>query len=518
MTVAINTGTSTVGQDRTVAPVARLAAVVAAIVLGTGVAIAPIPCLVCGLGLVVIAVVARWPMTGVCLLLSVLTLVPLTAGVRLGQGLPVLFPSRVVLVIALIGLIINRAANRSRLTFPRRLALPALLVLAAFLGSSLLSVAPATSLFKLASIVLEFLLTFVLCWNVLSSARSARALLTFTILLTAIVSILGFAELLFGFSPTRLISTGYDPTNGGLYYTSGIDLTRAGYIRIRSTFVVPLELGVFLAMMVPSVVALIVTNSSFVRRALYAASLVVILGALAATLSTGPILAAATGLALLLTTRGGRWPVFAIALVGVIGIVVLSLGPYATVMNSVLWGKLDIASIGGQTTAGRIAILIAASNAFAARPILGYGLSTWSIIDPKAIFNGVGNYSPGTTGGDENYYAVLLVETGLIGAAAMAFLLYRLVSELRVAVKRANPPVRLLAVAGWASCIGFLLSNVTINELLGSPQLMSLFALLCAIWLRSTSPRQPDFGAVSHATPADELTFARSRPTLAALR
>lgn len=448
----------------------------------TGVAVALSPIVAAALVLFLLAVVlVAWrPSVGAYALLATLLLVPVTSGIQISESLPVIFPSRAILVVGILGLVINRLASGQPISYPLSLRAPVLLFLTALVLSAAQSVDQRLAFFKVGSVIAEWFATFLLVWNVLPDTRAVHRMTTFLYLITALVCSLAIAEAVTGFSVSRIVSTGYVPTANPSVYD--LPLVRAGLTRARSTFEVPIDLGSFLSLVAPLALAIALEQNKAQRRVLAVGVFVLTLIGLALTLSTGPVIGAMTAFLVMLILGSNRGPVTALFAITGITVAVLLLGPAGPILQALFVDRFNFATASGQNVAGRIAIVLAALQVLPAHPLLGSGPGTWFIVNPVAWFGGTTNVAGGA--GNENLYASVLVEDGVIGLFCTMWILWRVLSELRRGAGRMRGGARRVLVSGWCAIVGYLVCNLASNELLGSIQVMSMFAVVSALLMR----------------------------------
>ena len=221
------------------------------------------------------------------------------------------------------------------------------------------------------------------------------------------------------------------------------DVSRIGFIstsgaveyRITSFFPHPNQLAGFLGMLVPLSVGL---ASVFTTRALRVASwclFVLAIVAIAFTASRGALLGLAA-LPLLFLRDRRAWPVIALA-----GVLVLTSAPNLYRDRIAGESQLDRPEI-----AERIDIWEAAVGSFAERPLLGVGLDNFPVAylgleRPARSFLGGGFDLPPTA---HNLYLNTLTEQGLLGAAALLFLIMAVVRAALALGRSRDPRMRVM--------------------------------------------------------------------------
>jgi O-antigen ligase len=337
-----------------------------------------------------------------------------------------------------------------------------------------------TSIFKWTSIVTEWAGVMFLASEFLETEAHCRRLLTWIWVLVCVVGLLGLLEAATGFNLNKVLTTGYVPDE--LFYDP---LTRGGVVRIRSTFAHPIELGGFLSFVMPVLLMLLLAEGRRSDKVLYMATSTLSLAGLALSLSLGPIVAALTGFAFVYLLGRRRTLLTALTAIAAFLVIFLAVGPASQPIQSLALERLDFSTYSGGNVASRVAIVLAALDAFARAPVLGSGIGTWFVVNPYAVFAGWSNSAGGS--GNENFFAQVLVETGLLGLGASLFLLYSVLRTIWSAA-RPSPAMRQPLVGLFAGVLAFCVLNLTAN-VFSSVQANSMLWIIVAAFLRLAALR-----------------------------
>ena len=416
----------------------------------------------------------RFPIVYMSVFAAVILLLPLTVGMQLSPSLPVIFPSRLLLVIGIIGAAI-RALRRQR-TSRCGVAAYAVVFLVAMALSLISSIGMQASIFRFFAILLEWFGTAAMTWELLSDPAEAFKFMWVLHALLAVVLVLGLVQEINGFSLSHVIDTGYVP-----YQTLITYLQRAGTTRVQSTFAQPVEYGAFLALVLPFQLGFYSIAASPFRQVCCALLILLSLVNLALTLSLGPILAFFVALIvyIMLVRRSKLTLGFAFS---ALILVLLVMGPFWQQFQVLVVNRFDPTTGSGGNVAGRLAILAAVTGPFAARPWTGFGLNTWYILNPYGVFDGIANSIGGA--GNENMYAQVLVETGVLGLSSCLLLLWGVARELWLRLRASSSEATRNVLRGMlAGTLGFYVVNFTAN-VFNALQVVSVFWVLVFCCLR----------------------------------
>jgi O-antigen ligase len=427
-----------------------------------------------------ILIAARYPVAYFLILLATFFFVPVTAGFQISGSLPVVFVWRPLI---LIGIAVQAFRNREDVSDRSPFAPVVGLIITACLLSLVSSVNPQATEFRLLAFAVEWGGLIYVGWSTLKSEKDCRIAMTTIWLFAFALCVVGLVEAITNVSPVALISTGYDP----LARLNGVDVfnvpaVRNGQLRIRGTMTHPIEYGGVMALMLPLSLAAIKSVQPGRRRIAQVLLSALLVLCLALTLSLGPITAACVAvLVLVLFGPNKRRVILVFAGLAVLLAVVVTAGPGSPVY-AVVTSRLDITN---QDTAQRIAIVVSAIDTVGTSPITGTGLNTWADVRPLSSFAGYLPGGGGPYGGNENFYAEMLVETGYIGIimilAGLALLVRATWKRARVA---ARSDVHALSVGLFGAVVGFLALNVTANVMEGWAQLTAIFWIVLLVFVK----------------------------------
>jgi O-antigen ligase len=452
--------------------------VVAALVTGTLAAISQIALLVVVAALAAGLLALMNPPMFLIVILATFMLVPVTAGIQISPTLPVIFIWRPLILLGIAALYARRlvAGQRSR---AHPLTIPLTLILVGFALSVPTSVDARSSFIRLIAYGIEWTAITYLTWQSLRSAADCNRLMQSLWILIGIVCTLGFVEFLTGVSVSAYVHTGYDPNN-----LSDLPIMRAGVTRVRSTFSHPIEFGGVLSFILP-----VLTMWAVSSRGIARAALIVLVAAdivsIALTGSLGPTLAAVLGLALItVLTDTRKFLAIGIGIVGVAAAWVLS-GPGHELLQAVVLDRFDLR---GQDTSQRIAIVLSAFDGVRASPLVGTGLNTWFVVHPLTSFNGYLPAAGLTTGGNENFFAQLLLETGLLGFGMVCTGLYLIVRRVWIYWHSSlDHRAASVGVGVFCGTLSFLFLNLTANVMGAWPQSTAVVWIVITCYLRMAS-------------------------------
>jgi O-antigen ligase len=402
------------------------------------------------------------PRAYLALLMAATLLAPITTGLDISDNLPVIFVSRPIVALGLAAWALRRLRGRGVETPANPLLAPLGLLLLGVAFSLPGSVAPKTSIFRFLALLFEWVGVIVLAWDALRHGDDARVALDWLLGIFGGVCLIGLAQAAAGFDPNNLFSTGYQPT--GYVYES---IRRGGFMRVRSTFPQPIEYAGTLAFLAP-VVFMLALNACGWRQALYVALLGLMLANIAFAISLGPLASLTIALACVWMLGEGRRPLAVAGAVLMAGaLIVAQTHLFRDAVRELVLDRMNpqTDTRAFKNTAGRVAVVLAAVNAVRQYPVFGAGLNTWFVVNPRATFMG---YMNGIGNGNENFYAQLLLETGIVGLTAIllafGWILARLQRLMRGAQERRQ---RRVLVGLLAGLVGYLVLNLSANVIGG---------------------------------------------------
>ena len=263
----------------------------------------------------------------------------------------------------------------------------------------------------------------------------------------------------------------------------GNALSRSTLNRIVSTSAHPIELGVVMATILPLALHRSLHSD---RKSTWIPTLLIGLAALM-SVSRSAIVVAAVALVILFLGWPMRWRLIALALVPVAGV----LGPIALpgllgTLRSLFTGIEHDPSITGRTDDYELVFRM-----FSERPLFGQGLFTWVPMVYRTI---------------DNQALVLLLELGIVGLAAFAWLILSgLIQALAPLRTGGSAQQRHLGLAVAAALIGITTSYVTFDAM-GFRQVAGLTFLMLglagAVWHISQDSRDAGLAVLPVPTPA----------------
>ncbi len=438
------------------------------------------------IGLAILAAVALFslatlaPRSYLIFFMAVMLLLPMSSGLQISPDLPIIFFSRPILLIGLAGLILRRLMGSEHEGERNPLIIPLLITLFGFALSLPRSIELHKSLFKFISLLFEWLGFVLLAWDGVKDRKDCQFLINWLFGIFALICLIGLAEFAFGFDIHEMLSTGYTPI---IDYFQPV--MRGELARIRSTFPHSIDYGAALTMITPLLLVYVLYSEGF-PRLFYTGLGVLVLANLALTASTGPLLGLLVILSVMYIYNEGRQAIkLALVLCTFIVAILIQSPEVREVLEITVISKFDPASEGFVTTAGRVAVLLAAWQSFQLHPIFGTGLNTWFAVGPEADFMGVSSLA-GMSGGNENFYAQVLLETGVVGLAGVLLALYLLLQRVRGFIIAAEEPWdRAVYVAVFSAMCGFLAQSFTAGVFWGgSGQTSLVFWLILVFCLR----------------------------------
>src|SRR3990172_4324609 len=173
-------------------------------------------------------------------------ILPWLWGFYLASGLPVLRTQRIACIILIIYMLRNGLFTKYFANFFKNklFALPILFIILSMLFSSLLSIAKIPSIFYTVSFILEYFIISVVVYNGFQKREEIESLLTAIIYSALVLCSFGLYERIFDYNIFLMFGT---------YLENAIldNLTRAGGIRIKTSFTHPISFGAYLAMILP---------------------------------------------------------------------------------------------------------------------------------------------------------------------------------------------------------------------------------------------------------------------------
>ena len=350
----------------------------------------------------------------------VVVLVPWQSKIAL-PGLFDLTTQRIALI-TLLGLYILTRMGKPRVYPARRVPLKALMALSIgwLLVSTSHSIVPAMSLKVVIAEAIQYYLMYIILARTISSKETIHRILLGIVAALMVCAVLGVGEAKFG-----LHVNDWFPKAGSLFGDWHGPTFGAGRgIRIETTFPHPIHYGAALAIVIPLALYLISVSKSALRRGLMWGGVVLMFFNILMTGSRGPWLALGLSLpCVFLLCRGKlRWYLPAIAFLGLFMLMARSS------MREHLVRIYD-ATLNPNTTVGssfdyRFALMNVSTQTLAAnadRAVWGYGPGSFSLIGLKGPFLGNPEFPFISC---DSTWLVFMVETGYVGLAIMALLLF----------------------------------------------------------------------------------------------
>lgn len=428
------------------------------------------------------------PRAYLVLLMATVLLVPISAGLDLSDELPVIFASRPVVAIGLAAWALRRFMRSEISLPPNPLLAPLLLLLAGAALSLPGSVALRISIFRFLALMFEWVGVILLTWEALGRREETLSTLDRLLGIFGILCLVGLVQGATGFDPNNLFFTGYSPT--GYIYDS---ISRGIINRVRSTFPQPIEYAGTLAFVAP-VTLMLAVDARGQQRMLYGALFVLMTVNIGLAASLGPLISFAITLTTLWALGQGRRPLALAAALMAAGVLIAAQTDWFwEVARELILDRLNpnTDTFAFQNTAGRIAVVLAALDAFRKYPVFGAGLNTWFVVSPSATFMG---YVNGAGNSNENFYAQMLVETGLVGLTAVVFAFgWILVRVWRLFKATETARERRVLAGLFAGLVGYFALNLSAN-VFGGGAGQSAFALwvTLALGLRCVMPDATD--------------------------
>jgi polysaccharide biosynthesis protein PslJ len=318
---------------------------------------------------------------------------------------------------------------------------------------------------KTLAAVLGYFVVFYLVVNLIRTRKGCEAVLMTLVLGGAVLGALAIVEHRTGWSPF----VGLDRYIPFLQSTSSSDLQliRDGAARTFGSAEHPIALGALLAMLAPVAAALAVMK----RKPIWVACLTLLVIGSFATLSRTAVLMLFSWALLLLALRWRdmkRFIPLGLASVALINFAMPgTLGSLkATFLNPAGAIEQQKGNENDRESAGRVADLGPSLHEFAQKPVLGYGVGTRVVTGPGANARLLDNQWLGT-----------LLDVGLVGTFALAWLLGRFVVRNSIASSRTDTDGVLLAALA-AAVFSYFVGMFTYDALAFTQVTLALFVLL----------------------------------------
>jgi O-antigen ligase len=424
--------------------------------------------------LALVALMTVYFRPAVVLLVFLLPVLPIQFSSAIGQGLPLVTASRLLLMAGLLAGLLNVALGRLSVR-SSGIELGIAVWLLACLASLPASIDATTSRLRLISELTEYVGLFYLVFLAFDR-RTYQIPLVALVLAGAVNAALGMADSLFGFNPLRDLP-------GGREQLVSVGDIRLGLARAQGTFQHPVFLAVSLAMVVPVAYALYVTGHRALRG-IGLPILALLTAGLLLTLTRSAWLAAAGATLLVfvwLVRRYPRywWHAYWVALAIAVAAVFfpVKVGHLGGFMSDLTVTQSTRSSA---TTGYRLLLAKQVAEKAGDRPVTGYGLGTFGSVGITGVYEGrvMSLSSP------DNHFLRVIIETGYLGLAA--FLAMLSVIAYRGLQTVARTPVfgdRLLAVSILGSLVAFVLINVSVSAY-SIAQTGFVFWILTALLLR----------------------------------
>ena len=411
--------------------------------------------------------------------LGVFAAVPVACSIDLGANLPLISLQRLLASPLIVILAFQVWLSRGPL-----LRIPGMLplcLMGAGMGlSALFSAYPSSAAtFKAVSFWIEEIGIFTLAFAVLTSRRRIKVLVLGLCCTLAVV--LGYMAIEFATRRNPLAEAALSFREGLVFdYTLG---ERFGLRRLQSVFRNPLDLGVYLLLVVPLALTLV----SWRRPALKVVGVVLAVVGLMGAVLTGSRMVfytfVATGMAYVVITRRWMLGLTAILLAGCIaGIasILLHFPVLEFLVTSAFNPNLYLLDVGGSSVESLSRVTGEHIALWMERPLFGWGVSTFP---PTGM-----NFDPMRVGFGEQGISLLLAETGIVGFGGFVIFVAALLRRLWRGI--ADPSAawgRPLAIACFSATVGYIVSM----QLEGSWH-FDLFLVLGAAAMRAIELKEPD--------------------------
>jgi hypothetical protein len=337
--------------------------------------------------------------------------------------------------------------------------------------STIFSVAPLKSYFSIASLIIEQFLLFYILLYFMSKQGFWSLLKNLLFITTAFVCCFALYEELFRYNPILL------------FYPQEELLFRGGILRVRSTFFHPIALGCFLCLIFPFIfVEMIQCKIKVIKSGLVLLFLAVLLTSFL-TVSRGPWIALLTEILIFLTWWCWKRIHHSIIIISVICLIITgmffiynnSADIIHTSLNNILNpSQLSLKHIDEASSEYyRIALFNAVTDKLSGwRWICGFGPGTFHLAEIESKY---ADHEHILTAADSHYINILF-EYGLAGVVFFFFLLAAIIYKSLNAVLNCSKANKLIALAAFASIIGFIQVNITVS-------MFNLLPLTVLFWI-----------------------------------
>ena len=409
------------------------------------------------LGAFLIGLTVFYPERMLLVTLAVSILVSIDIAVK-HDPFPRVGPTRILLAALYIGTLLNWWLKRS----PERLSLrqlpllrPILLYAAAVVISASMSIVPLQSYYAAFTDLVEQFFLFYLFVNYLRQPDFGRRVTNVLFGTTALVCLFAFLEELTRVNPLARFFDVFDD-----------DLSRGGLLRVRATLYHPIALGCFIALVFPFVLSALIREPKGKKKIALAVLLIAMLATSFLTVSRGPWLAILFEVSLFLAWWAWRNP-YRIVVIGLT--LAFAVSAFALLRTNHDFDRRvspilnpNQFSLERTNEASseyyRIALLKAVTDRLAgSRWVYGFGRGTFYLADVESNYDNVDHV---LSAGD-SHYILFLLETGVVGLAALTLLL---LAALRICAQRVlalSGDGRLLALASLGAVAGFIWNNST---------------------------------------------------------
>jgi hypothetical protein len=325
-----------------------------------------------------------------------------------------------------------------------------------------------TEVVKLLSVFVGYVIVFYLTINVLRTREACETALAFLVLGGSVLAVLAIVEQKTGWTPFIGLDRHFP-----FLEPAGTDVEEVrlgisdGRVRAFGSAEHPIALGALLALLAPSAVALAIIR----RRPIWIACLVLLVVGSFVTVSRTPILmlfAWAILFAILRWEDTKRFIPLALATVALIQFVSPgTLGTLRSQFEPDILVSQQASNAQSELAGGRIADLAPSIDEFKQKPLVGYGVGTRITLGERANARLLDNQWLGT-----------LLDLGIVGVVALAWLFLRFVSRLARASLGADREDAVLVAALASSVFAYAIGMFAYDALAFTQVTLVLFVLL----------------------------------------
>ena len=407
-------------------------------------------------------------------------------------GLPRIGPTRTIIALFLLGLLIRSAFLRETMLDLKNLPLkiPIAIFLLFSTVSATLSVAPKVSWFAIVGrVLLEQFVFFAIFYVAFGSRLGWHSIKKALYVSTVLVCAFGLFERVTEWNPLLAF---FPPAYEYPEFREGI-------MRLRSTFFHPIALGCFLNFVYPFLLIDLFCERPFARKFFIGLLLVSTVLLLLSTVSRMPLLVALLETALLFFWWARKTVQRQLA---TLMLLTFGLGAVAIAYQSetIVYRLISPALPGGRVDEGsseyyRVVLWKAVLNKIEGlRWLYGYGPNAFYLAEVEFNYDGFDRVLEAP---DSNYIRLLL-ESGILGLASFLALILAAMARIVRAGLAVGSSLQPLALACLGAVAGFALNNVTASEFEMYP-LGTLFWMLTALAIRLPGWRTlPGADALAH--------------------